>query len=256
MTAATQVFDTTELLEMILYELPTKDLLFAQRISKQAKAVIDNSTKLQQALFFKPIQAGPLKWCYTHKGATFNDGNSYPVFIGPVLQNPLLAPVFSILRRIKSKAPFHVKREIEREMLDGTHGNGMKHPSWASPNASWRKMIPSQPPIQSCFFILVERNNRRRPVKISKNVFQMGSIVRELDAKVRCVTRWDTCFIILEDGSFYRGRQFQTNRDVEKLIEFYKKAKSYLDRFDYGTGDGEENRIENGVQSEDDDNHD
>jgi hypothetical protein len=50
--AAPQVFDTTVLLEMILYKLPVKDLLFAPRITGQWEAVIGNSVKLQQAVFF------------------------------------------------------------------------------------------------------------------------------------------------------------------------------------------------------------
>ena len=58
--ASAQVFDTTELLEMILYKLPIRDLLFAQRIAKQWKAVIDNSVKLQQALFFRPVPIEPV----------------------------------------------------------------------------------------------------------------------------------------------------------------------------------------------------
>jgi hypothetical protein len=81
MAAATQVFDTTELLEIILYELPTKDLLFAQRISKQTKAVIDNSTKLQQALFFKPVPAD---------SKIYQNGKC--IAKTEVLKNPLLEP--------------------------------------------------------------------------------------------------------------------------------------------------------------------
>jgi hypothetical protein len=54
--AAQQVFDITELLEAILLELPIKDLLFAQKICRRFKAVIEDSTSLQKALFFQPGQ--------------------------------------------------------------------------------------------------------------------------------------------------------------------------------------------------------
>lgn len=60
-SAAMQVFDTYELLEMILYELPTRDVVFAQKVSKQFKSVIENSTKLQRALFFRSISGGTLE---------------------------------------------------------------------------------------------------------------------------------------------------------------------------------------------------
>lgn len=50
--AATRVFDTTELLESILLELPFKNIAFtAPLVSKQWKAVVDNSASLQKATF-------------------------------------------------------------------------------------------------------------------------------------------------------------------------------------------------------------
>ena len=55
-TAAARVAHVPELVEMILLclgQIDVKDLLLAQRVSKHFKAVIDGSTKLQQALFFK-----------------------------------------------------------------------------------------------------------------------------------------------------------------------------------------------------------
>lgn len=51
---AAKVFDVTELLEATLLELPSKDLLFAQKVCRRWKDVIDASTPIQKALFFKP----------------------------------------------------------------------------------------------------------------------------------------------------------------------------------------------------------
>lgn len=53
-TSATSVFAVYELLEGILAELPMKDLLLAQRVSRQWKSLIVSSDKLQQLLFFRP----------------------------------------------------------------------------------------------------------------------------------------------------------------------------------------------------------
>ncbi|KAI7234311.1 hypothetical protein KC330_g4906 [Hortaea werneckii] len=53
-TSGQQVWDISELLEHILLQLPMRDLLLAQRVSRRFKAVIDSSDKIQQALFFKP----------------------------------------------------------------------------------------------------------------------------------------------------------------------------------------------------------
>jgi hypothetical protein len=57
-TTATQaVLATAELLELILLNLPIKDILFAQKVCKQWKQLIDSSPLLQQALFLKPAPA-------------------------------------------------------------------------------------------------------------------------------------------------------------------------------------------------------
>ena len=54
------VFETTELLESILFQLPTRDLLLGQRVSKRWQAVIGISRKLQRALFLEPVKGEPL----------------------------------------------------------------------------------------------------------------------------------------------------------------------------------------------------
>ncbi|KAK3684610.1 hypothetical protein LTR37_020110 [Vermiconidia calcicola] len=72
-TPASQVFSTTELLEAILLDLSIKNLLFAQGVCKKWKAVIDASSKLQEALFFKPV---------TDKVAFFHERNSKTITCG------------------------------------------------------------------------------------------------------------------------------------------------------------------------------
>jgi hypothetical protein len=63
--AVQQLFDTAELLESVLFELPSKDLLLAQRVCKQWKLTIEGSRKLQQALFFRGITDGAVDCsCY------------------------------------------------------------------------------------------------------------------------------------------------------------------------------------------------
>ncbi|KAF2207775.1 hypothetical protein CERZMDRAFT_102040 [Cercospora zeae-maydis SCOH1-5] len=52
--AADRALHVPELLERILLSLPMKDLLLDQRVSKYWKALIKNSPKLQQALFYRP----------------------------------------------------------------------------------------------------------------------------------------------------------------------------------------------------------
>ena len=59
MASVQKALETPELLELILLELPMKDLLLnAQRVCRRWKANIDGSIKLQRALFFTPETAG------------------------------------------------------------------------------------------------------------------------------------------------------------------------------------------------------
>ncbi|KAI5360623.1 putative F-box domain-containing protein [Septoria linicola] len=57
MAAAATALGTAELLETILRNLPTKDLLLAQRVSRFFNGCIDGSAHLQRALFFVPGDA-------------------------------------------------------------------------------------------------------------------------------------------------------------------------------------------------------
>lgn len=59
---AAKVLDTYELLEDILLHLPLRQLLLAQRVNKQFHAVIQDSLKINQVLFFKPATTTTVEW--------------------------------------------------------------------------------------------------------------------------------------------------------------------------------------------------
>lgn len=46
-----------EILEQVLLHLPTKDLLFAQAVSRRWRAMIQLSPRIQEALFLKPVKS-------------------------------------------------------------------------------------------------------------------------------------------------------------------------------------------------------
>lgn len=50
-----EVFNTTELLELIMLNLPLKDMLLLQRVNQFWKDTVLGSVKLQRWLFFRPI---------------------------------------------------------------------------------------------------------------------------------------------------------------------------------------------------------
>ena len=52
-TSGVKVFAIPELFETILLQLPVRDLLLAQRVSKEWQDMITTSVQIQQALFFK-----------------------------------------------------------------------------------------------------------------------------------------------------------------------------------------------------------
>jgi hypothetical protein len=49
------VFNVTELLELVLLAVPVKDVLVLQRVCKDWQAAIEGSTRIQQALFRRPV---------------------------------------------------------------------------------------------------------------------------------------------------------------------------------------------------------
>ena len=75
--ASEKVSAIGELLEAILLQIPVKDLLLNQRVCKQWHSTIKNSTRLQQALFFKPLTARPLLKNPQPSGIAFYAGAPY-----------------------------------------------------------------------------------------------------------------------------------------------------------------------------------
>lgn len=125
--AAAQVFNTAELVEMILLELAMEDILLrAMRVCKYWKAVIDASLKLQQVLFFKAIPGPPgllLEIDYTDSDSDYlprisSTARRHTLFINPLLERQ--------------------QRVLKRPGLRYRH-----------PRNSYYQMLVSQPPVYS-----------------------------------------------------------------------------------------------------------
>lgn len=54
-SASEKVAGTAELLEQIVFHLPPHEILLSQRVSRQWKANIATSRRLQRLLFFEPV---------------------------------------------------------------------------------------------------------------------------------------------------------------------------------------------------------
>ncbi|KAK3717979.1 hypothetical protein LTR37_005405 [Vermiconidia calcicola] len=149
MAASVRVLDTVELLEHILYKLPMRDLLLAQRVCKQWQAVIKDSKKLQRALFFEPLDGSPLLAVTEENGHGTrwfrrNDNLKCAPWVqtapsgsirAPV-GNPLLQTLFHIIDTdVKVTLQTRCRSDIERRFPT----------PWKYEHASWRKMLLSQP---------------------------------------------------------------------------------------------------------------
>ncbi|KAF4307148.1 hypothetical protein GTA08_BOTSDO06092 [Botryosphaeria dothidea] len=109
--ASETVFNTTELLELILSFANLGDLLSAQRTCQRWKAVIDGSIKLQRCLYILPDRRGAD--CYG--------------------LNPLLVQRFRFSRDARGYLSVDTNTEWQERVL-------------SCPSASWRRMLVSQPP--------------------------------------------------------------------------------------------------------------
>lgn len=142
------VFLTTELLEMILSHLPMKALPLDQRVCRKWRDVIQQNKRLQQKLFFQPREADvcwELSLFPRHKLARitpdeYNEKQeTHYVFMSGSL-NPLL---------------FDYSKEYG--LLERANDSGCEVFTFSSlpplkdPQASWRRMLVTQPPIDSLF---------------------------------------------------------------------------------------------------------
>jgi hypothetical protein len=162
LTATDQVFLVPELLESILLHLPLQDLLVnAQRINHTWNAIIQNSKRLQEVLFF---EATSLK----HIGKT-------PEF------NPLLVqafpPWFSISSSGNGWANWNWRKYSES--LDANSSEAKKE-AYGRKEASWRRMLPIQPASRKLKVVMhsyswVEEEGNTEVVECGEGV-RMGSL--------------------------------------------------------------------------------
>ncbi|KAK5681210.1 hypothetical protein LTS10_006972 [Elasticomyces elasticus] len=124
--AATRVLMLPELLEIILLDLPTRDLLFAQKVCRTWKEVIDTTKSIQKALYLVPGTTSDVHVDAAHQHLV----TSTPA----TAINPLL---------VSTKSAGHSQLYLRQEVMD------------AAPETSCRRMYLMQPPreILACMAI-------------------------------------------------------------------------------------------------------
>lgn len=166
MAASEQAFSVPELHEAILLCLDMRDLLLAQRVSREWQAAIACSIKLQRKLFFASPPGGALRLMPLHPVLAPNLDRE--IFIVREIElNPLLNRVMRVIgHKLKGVG-------IELQMECSALG---------SRDASWRSMHVTSPPVMEVRLFLHTKssvvNHVARPVKGEE--LTIGSLVDSL----------------------------------------------------------------------------
>jgi hypothetical protein len=160
---ATRVFAVTELAEAIFLELPVRQILVnVQRVCRQWKAVVDGSTPLQQALFFKPTTTEPLSLVENRQFPYWESKNFKTADPGGTERKRHLAELPVITQIV------HDHQEL------------LKITALSYPNASWRRMLLTQPPINTCNVSIWQFSGGEKTLIISKKESRSGLLAGEV----------------------------------------------------------------------------
>ena len=150
------VFNTAELLEAILLQIPTKQLFTIRRVSKQFRDTVDSSVKLQEEMFLRPRKAEkevwtlrtfkphlPNEWMQNQRCefVQSSDVVSNTVQGADAMQPALLNPSINHARFVNSSesaALRIMRRRVEEFSLDLTAC--LRHPG------TWQDMQLTEPP--------------------------------------------------------------------------------------------------------------
>ncbi|KAK5128287.1 hypothetical protein LTR85_002954 [Meristemomyces frigidus] len=160
MAACTRALGVTELKERILLHLPLKDLLLAQRVSKEWRDLIQDSQKTRQALFLESTSKASIVFDHNHVSGGYAVATipAWNVFgkdtwlaANPIL-NPLLHQHTGYKRESQSA---HILHEgFINPVNPRCPGKKMDDKSRAThrAKASWRTMTLMQPAISRLSF--------------------------------------------------------------------------------------------------------
>jgi len=164
--ATSQVFETYELLELILLHLPLVDRLLAERVSKTFQSILKRSKKIRQALYREPITESVTMAFrkITHevdhpyadrqgRGWATSDSTSQKPIV-----NPFIIPHFLSAHEFPS---FLHERFIEpRYGLNAGDRVGRVVEALCRKGASWKTMLITQPPPCELTFPCIETTGR------------------------------------------------------------------------------------------------
>ncbi|RMY64356.1 hypothetical protein D0863_09881 [Hortaea werneckii] len=144
--ARNAVLHTTELLENILYFLPMKDLLFAQRVCTKWRELIQRSIPLQQALFFLPRELG-VYW------KLVEEDDKLPKAVKISKEQYMQGSSGEVFQMaIPNEMLCDTDRTFELWNWPSRSTYLLPQPSGTRPEASWRRMLFAQAPFREFKF--------------------------------------------------------------------------------------------------------
>ncbi|CZT18273.1 uncharacterized protein RCC_04118 [Ramularia collo-cygni] len=201
-TAMDNVFGIAELAEKIFLECRIQDLLVSyQRVNKQWHDIITSSKRLQQALFFESVSGHYVDsfgdhfanwWQYYDDEE--NDGDEGKLAEAQrrkdegkrvlVFRNPFFEKLHHKTRTEKYRAP-------SAYVAAANEDYNRRRQDMDSRNASWRRMLVSQPPIIKRDFTRFDYPGLMPMTKESSSPLLLQDTLNDDD---RCATRPDNVF--------------------------------------------------------------
>ena len=155
--AQDQAFATPEILEAILLQLPFVNLLVdAHLVNHEWKNLIDSSPLLQQALFFQPES-------FTGLEPRINSllQRSFPIFF----DRPQIG---------HDNVQYQKMREAYDFATLNWNSNSCRQKAYSRATASWRRMLPFQPPILTLEVTQITHGQRGDSERSGEKYFENG----------------------------------------------------------------------------------
>lgn len=235
-SAASNVLNTFELLEAIILQLPSKDVLLLQRVSKTWRSIIARNKTLQKALFFVPSQEpladrsprppsdatqGPIfdpglyaqVWARSSSAQDFIIDSStketrLSQFVNPLL--PLLFPHST--PEVWAQSGIGIEYDRTRTLL----------PRGVDVVPSWRKMYLTQPPATEVRIFRVSRMTKTRIIlhgySDSSSSFD-PSMIKYTSMYLACVTNKSS--VTIADFVDFVEKRIKLKRGRSHLLNIF-----------------------------------
>jgi hypothetical protein len=234
-TAAAQVGETAELVELILSYLPLLDIVTASVVSKTFRNVIFNSLTLQRKLFLRPTNALPQYWLPLERfgpRTTFRtvtvDATSEifePTAESKIEHDDLPLRVVSVCPLLETPSEaqgFWARHETSSDMLGWNPSSTSPHQWYLLPTKKvtgpWKDMFLTNPPCKSVrctllwegwvrgvFNITLEATRhvyRESGITIADLIDDTCSIVGQVD--LHTAYEDEHCMAVAQEGGGYR----------------------------------------------------